>query len=122
MVTSSSAATTFAYGFGDRRSSLGQSQRDRLANAARAAGDQSHTVFQVGQSYAPGAPYPEFTVRSFTRVVNYEQEKLEMLQCEDREGGWVHRNYLIKQPAQAKPPEMNQINAPAVQQQPSPQR
>jgi glyoxylase-like metal-dependent hydrolase (beta-lactamase superfamily II) len=33
-------------------------------------------LFQVGQSQAPGTPWPQFNVRSFTRVVNYETASL----------------------------------------------
>jgi glyoxylase-like metal-dependent hydrolase (beta-lactamase superfamily II) len=36
----------------------------------------SGVTFQVGQSYAPGMPWPQFNVRSFTRVVNYETASL----------------------------------------------
>lgn len=36
----------------------------------------SGVTFQVGQSYAPGMPWPQFTVRTFTRVVNYETASL----------------------------------------------
>ena len=34
------------------------------------------TVFQVGQSYTAGAAWPQFNVRSFTRVVNYDTASL----------------------------------------------
>ena len=33
-------------------------------------------TFQVGQSYTPGTAWPQFTVRTFTRVVNYETASL----------------------------------------------
>jgi len=36
----------------------------------------SGVVFQVGQSYAPGQPWPQFNVRIFNRVVNYETASL----------------------------------------------
>jgi glyoxylase-like metal-dependent hydrolase (beta-lactamase superfamily II) len=34
------------------------------------------TMFQVGQSYTAGQPWPQFNVRSFTRVVNYDTGSL----------------------------------------------
>jgi glyoxylase-like metal-dependent hydrolase (beta-lactamase superfamily II) len=34
------------------------------------------TFFWVGQSYTAGTPWPEFNVRSFTRVVNYDTATL----------------------------------------------
>jgi glyoxylase-like metal-dependent hydrolase (beta-lactamase superfamily II) len=34
------------------------------------------TVFQVGQSYTAGTAWPQFNVRSFTRLVNYETASL----------------------------------------------
>jgi glyoxylase-like metal-dependent hydrolase (beta-lactamase superfamily II) len=34
------------------------------------------TVFQVGQSYTAGTAWPQFNVRSFTRVVNYDTASL----------------------------------------------
>ena len=36
----------------------------------------SGVTLQVGQPYTPGGAYPEFTVRSFTRVVNYDTASL----------------------------------------------
>ena len=36
----------------------------------------SGTIFQVGQAYTPGTPYPQFNVRSFTRVINYDTGSL----------------------------------------------
>ena len=36
----------------------------------------SGVVFQVGQSYTPGQPWPQFNVRTFNRVVNYETASL----------------------------------------------
>ena len=33
-------------------------------------------TFQVGQSYTPGTAWPQFNVRTFTRVVNYEMASL----------------------------------------------
>src|ERR687892_390208 len=34
------------------------------------------TMFQVGQSYTAGTAWPQFNVRSFTRLVNYETASL----------------------------------------------
>src|SRR5262249_47285709 len=34
------------------------------------------TFFWAGQSYTPGQAYPQFTVRSFTRTVNYDTASL----------------------------------------------
>lgn len=36
----------------------------------------SGTTFAVGQSPAPGAPWPRFNVKSYTRVINYETASL----------------------------------------------
>jgi glyoxylase-like metal-dependent hydrolase (beta-lactamase superfamily II) len=36
----------------------------------------SGVTFQVGQSATPGMPWPQFNVRTFTRVVNYETASL----------------------------------------------
>ena len=47
-------------------------------------------------------------VNARTRVLNYGQEKLEMLECQDRDGAWVHRNYLTKE--HVVQPEMKQGN------------
>ena len=51
--------------------------------AAKALGDAtsleirgSGVMFQVGQSYTPGQPWPQFNVRTFNRVVNYETASL----------------------------------------------
>ena len=34
------------------------------------------TVFQVGQAYTAGTAWPQFNVRSFTRVINYDTASL----------------------------------------------
>jgi hypothetical protein len=59
-------------------------------------------------------------VNDRTRVLNYGQDKLEMLECQDRDGTWVHRNYLTKEHVvQPETKQGNvefdgpQINAPA---------
>jgi hypothetical protein len=61
-------------------------------------------------------------VNGRTRIVNHEQEKLEMIQSEDTDGTWVHRNYLTKDPKATPQRQMDrlnfngpQINAPAQQ-------
>src|SRR5262245_62601598 len=36
----------------------------------------SGAMFQVGQSYAPGEAWPQFNVRTFTRVINYDTASL----------------------------------------------
>ncbi len=62
-----------------------QDGRAALEAAAKALGASglksieiqgSGTVFQVGQSYSPGTAWPQFNVRSFTRVVNYDTASL----------------------------------------------
>src|SRR4029077_199720 len=45
----------------------------------------SGVVFQVGQSYTPGQPWPQFNVRTFNRVINYETSTL----CHDM---WLCRS------------------------------
>jgi glyoxylase-like metal-dependent hydrolase (beta-lactamase superfamily II) len=52
----------------------------------------SGVTFQVGQSAAPGMPWPQFNVRTFTRVVNFEtaslrQEILQTRALEPPRGG-----------------------------------
>ena len=60
-----------------------QDAKATLEAAAKALGDArsleiqgSGVVFQVGQSYTPGQPWPQFNVRTFNRVVNYETASL----------------------------------------------
>src|ERR1700752_5002522 len=62
-----------------------QDGRATLEAAAKALGatglksieiQGSGTVFQVGQSQAPGVPWPQFNVRTFTRTVNYDTASL----------------------------------------------
>jgi glyoxylase-like metal-dependent hydrolase (beta-lactamase superfamily II) len=62
-----------------------QDSRAALESVAKALGasglksieiEGSGSVFLVGQSYAPGGAWPQFNVRSFTRVVNYETASL----------------------------------------------
>src|SRR5947207_329297 len=51
---------------------------DAVAKALGATGlksieiQGSGTAFQVGQAFAPGTAYPQFNVRSFTRVMNFD--------------------------------------------------
>src|SRR5262245_33201838 len=56
-----------------------------LLNVARAMGARTlksieysggGTSFAVGQSPAPGQPWPRFNVKTFTRIVNYETGSL----------------------------------------------
>jgi glyoxylase-like metal-dependent hydrolase (beta-lactamase superfamily II) len=47
-----------------------------LGNATSLEIQGSGVVFQVGQSYTPGQPWPQFDVRTFNRVVNYETASL----------------------------------------------
>jgi hypothetical protein len=69
-------------------------------------------------------------VNARTRVLNFRQKDTEMLQCEDADGGWVHRNYLTKDSNPPQPPRQNgqvqfdgpQINAPVNAETPRPQR
>jgi len=60
-----------------------QDAKATLEAAAKALGEAksiaiqgSGVVFQVGQSYTPGQPWPQFNVRTFNRVVNYETASL----------------------------------------------
>jgi len=62
-----------------------QDSRAALEGVAKALGASglksleiqgSGVTFQVGQSYTPGEAWPQFNVRSFTRVVNYETASL----------------------------------------------
>ena len=60
-----------------------QDAKATLEAAAKALGDAtsleiqgSGVMFQVGQSYTPGQPWPQFNVRTFNRVVNYETASL----------------------------------------------
>jgi len=60
-----------------------QDAKATLEAAAKALGEAksidikgSGVVFQVGQSYTPGQPWPQFNVRTFSRVVNYETASL----------------------------------------------
>ena len=55
----------------------------------------SGVTFQVGQSATPGMPWPQFNVRTFTRVVNYEtasfrQEILQTRALEPPRGGGAY--------------------------------
>ncbi len=55
----------------------------------------SGVTFQVGQSATPGMPWPQFNVRTFTRVVNYEtaslrQEILQTRALEPPRGGGIY--------------------------------
>src|SRR5439155_1565618 len=55
----------------------------------------SGVTFQVGQSAAPGMPWPQFNIRTFTRVVNYEtasfrQEILQTRALEPPRGGGAY--------------------------------
>ena len=62
-----------------------QDGRAALEAAAKAIGAGSlksieiqggGTVFQVGQSYTAGQPWPQFNVRTFTRTINYDTASL----------------------------------------------
>src|SRR4029453_13714533 len=60
-----------------------QDAKATLEAASKALGDAtsleiqgSGVMFQVGQSYTPGQPWPQFNVRTFNRVVNYETASL----------------------------------------------
>jgi glyoxylase-like metal-dependent hydrolase (beta-lactamase superfamily II) len=60
-----------------------QDAKATLEAAAKALGDArsleiqgSGVVFQVGQSYTPDQPWPQFNVRTFNRAVNYETASL----------------------------------------------
>jgi len=60
-----------------------QDAKATLEAAAKALGGAtsleiqgSGVMFQVGQSYTPGQPWPQFNVRTFNRVVNYETASL----------------------------------------------
>jgi glyoxylase-like metal-dependent hydrolase (beta-lactamase superfamily II) len=79
-----------------------QDGRAALESAARALGAPglksieikgSGSNFALGQSHAPGAPWPRFNLKSFTRTVNYEtasmRDDLVRTQAEDppRGGG-----------------------------------
>ncbi len=79
-----------------------QDGRATLANVAKAMGattlksiqyTSSGVNFAVGQSFAPGMPWPRFNVKSYTRAVNYEtaslRDELVRTQAEDppRGGG-----------------------------------
>src|SRR5438105_12411374 len=55
----------------------------------------SGVAFQVGQSASPGMPWPQFDIRTFTRIVNYEtasfrQEILQTRALEPSRGGGVY--------------------------------
>src|SRR5207237_4299252 len=55
----------------------------------------SGVAFQVGQSATPGMPWPQFDIRTFTRIVNYEtasfrQEILQTRALEPPRGGGVY--------------------------------
>jgi glyoxylase-like metal-dependent hydrolase (beta-lactamase superfamily II) len=55
----------------------------------------SGTTFQVGQAYTAGMAYPEFTVRTVTRVMNYDtasfrEEMLRTRTLEPPKGGGVY--------------------------------
>ena len=55
----------------------------------------SGTIFQVGQAYTPGTAYPQFNVRSFTRVINYDtgslrQEIVQTRALEPPKGGGAY--------------------------------
>ena len=60
------------------RAQQGTVSLDAVARAMGAAGVRSleitgtGTVYAVGQSTAPGAPWPRFTMRTSTRTINYE--------------------------------------------------
>ena len=63
------------------RAAYAQDARATLESAARALGAPglksieitgSGSSFALGQSYVPGAPWPRFNLKSFTRTVNYE--------------------------------------------------
>jgi glyoxylase-like metal-dependent hydrolase (beta-lactamase superfamily II) len=61
----------------DSRAALETVQKALGATGLKSIEIQGNGVtFQVGQSYAPGMPWPQFNVRSFTRVVNYETASL----------------------------------------------
>src|SRR5262249_8403509 len=60
-----------------------QEAKATLEAASKALGDAKSieiegngVVFQVGQSHTPGQPGPQFNVRTFNRVVNYETASL----------------------------------------------
>jgi glyoxylase-like metal-dependent hydrolase (beta-lactamase superfamily II) len=60
----------------------GRAALEAVAQALGATGLKSIEIqgggaaFQVGQSYTPGTAWPQFNVRSFTRVVNYDTASL----------------------------------------------
>ena len=61
----------------DSRATLEAAQKALGATGLKSIEIQGNGVtFQVGQSYTPGMPWPQFNVRTFTRVVNYETASL----------------------------------------------
>jgi len=57
----------------------GQDAKTALAGVTKAMGDPkalqytaSGTLWQLGQSAYPGAPWPRFNIKSYTRTVNYD--------------------------------------------------
>jgi hypothetical protein len=59
--------------------STGQDAKTVLAGVAKTMGDAkslqytgSGSMFAFGQSPAPGAPWPRYNVKSFTRMINYD--------------------------------------------------
>jgi len=81
-----------------------QDSRAALESVAKALGatnlksieiQGSGVTFQVGQSATPGMAWPQFNIRTFTRVVNYEtasfrQEILQTRALEPPRGGGVY--------------------------------
>ena len=75
---------------------LGDSQEAKtvLENVTKAMGDVkslqytgSGSTFSVGQNVAPGAPWPRFNAKSYTRTINYDtvsmQDEILRTQAED---------------------------------------
>ena len=61
----------------DSRATLEAAQKALGATGLKSIEIQGNGVtFQVGQSYTPGMSWPQFNVRTFTRVVNYETASL----------------------------------------------
>jgi len=80
------------------RLGYGQEAKATLEGVAKAMGDPkslqytgSGSTFAVGQNPAPGAPWPRFNAKSYTRMINYDtasmRDELVRTQVEPVRGG-----------------------------------